>query len=54
MSPSVNDTIKALLTSKLKELETELKADVISYSGPIVDGNENSLLKIIEDLIVEP
>lgn len=54
MSPSVNDTIQDLLTEKLKALEVELNADVLSYSGPIVDGNENHLLKIIEDLIAEP
>ncbi|CAM3950288.1 serine dehydrogenasease [Mucilaginibacter galii] len=51
MSPSVNDTIKALLTQKLVELEAELNADVISYTGQIVDGVETHLLKIVEDLI---
>ncbi|WP_205749468.1 hypothetical protein [Aquirufa rosea] len=31
-------------------LESHLNADVFSYSGQIVDGLENSILDLIEDL----
>ena len=50
MRPAVNTNIQTLLHNKLQELEQELSADIFSYFGPIVNGNENFVLKLIEDL----
>lgn len=50
MKPAVDGTIHKLLTEKLVELENYFKADFFVYFGPILDGNENSILRIIEDL----
>lgn len=50
MEPPVNKALKALLNSTLAELESKIDSDVLTYYGPIVDGNENVLLDIVEDL----
>ncbi|MBI1836208.1 MAG: serine dehydrogenasease [Flavobacteriia bacterium] len=50
MKPPVDDTIKNVLAEKLLTLSSVLDADIFSYFGQIVDGNENFILKIIEDL----
>lgn len=38
----------------LSELEQKTNSDVLCYFGPIIDGNENALLDIVEDLSKEP
>ena len=50
MKPSVDTLIQKLLSEKLIEIEKEFQADVFTYYGPIVDGNESTILGIIEDL----
>jgi len=50
MKPPVDGTIHRLLNEKLVELEKRFDADFFVYYGPILDGNENSILRIIEDL----
>lgn len=51
MKLPISDTIKHLLKDNLKNLEEEFNADFITYYGPIVDGFENNLLRIIEELV---
>ena len=46
----VNTSIQELLSEKLLEIEKHFDIDVFNYYGPIVDGNENTVLDIIEDL----
>ncbi len=46
----VENRIVNLLNEKLEALEKHFDADVIAYYGPIIDGNENLLLRIVEDL----
>jgi membrane-bound ClpP family serine protease len=48
--PALNGQIQDLLIHNLIELESEVKGDVISYTGPIIDNNENIFLNIVEDL----
>lgn len=50
MKLPVDQIIHDSLTTKLMSLETHFKADVISYFGPIVDGNESFFLQVIEQL----
>ena len=50
MKENVHSTIKGLLNQKLIKLEKYFKADVFSYYGQIVDGIENDILNIIEEL----
>jgi hypothetical protein len=50
MKPSVDTLIQKLLSEKLLEIEKKFQADVFTYYGPIVDGNESTILEIIEDL----
>lgn len=50
MKLPVDQAIHDLLTNKLKALEKHFKADVISYFGPIIDGNETFFLQVIEQL----
>lgn len=54
MNQSVDLTIKSLLTEKLVELETHLDADILVYYGAIVNGNENLLLQLVEELATDP
>ena len=50
MEYPINDAIKSLLNHKLVELETYLKADVLTYYGPIFDGTEGNFLQVVEEL----
>jgi Serine dehydrogenase proteinase len=50
MKPSVDSHIKTLLNESLAKLEEHFDSDFFVYFGPIVDGNENAVLQIIEDL----
>lgn len=53
IKPAVDHQVHDLLLRCLDKLEKELKADVISYTGPIKDGNENTLMNIVEDLAAD-
>lgn len=50
MNPSVDNHVKKLLNEKLSELEASFNADFLVYFGPIVDGNENAVMRIVEEL----
>jgi hypothetical protein len=50
MKQPVDAAIKDLLNEKLRQLENHLKADVISYTGPFLDGTESSFKQVIKDL----
>jgi hypothetical protein len=50
MKNSVNKRIQDHLNHELERLEVYLSSDILAYSGPIVDGNENVFLQIIEEL----
>lgn len=50
MKPAVDKTIHTLLNERLSELEQYFDADFFVYYGPIVEGNENIILRVIEDL----
>ena len=54
MKPAVDNSIKNLLTERLILLEDHFQADFLVYYGPIVDGNENVFLKIVEDVATDP
>ena len=43
-----------MISNALLELEDIANSDVLCYSGPIVDGNENVFLDIIEELADSP
>jgi len=53
MKPSVDKTVQDLLNRFLDNLEKYFESDVLSYFGPIVDGNENTVLKLIEEIAAE-
>ena len=46
----IDNSVKDLLQKSIKELEKTLDADVLTYYGTIVDGNENMFLNIVEEL----
>jgi hypothetical protein len=50
MKKNVHSTIKGLLNQKLTKIEAYLNADVFCYHGVIIDGAENEILNLIEDL----
>lgn len=50
MKPDVHSTIKDLLNQKLIKIENHLSADIFCYYGNIVDGLENQILGLIEDI----
>ncbi|NLE62846.1 MAG: serine dehydrogenasease [Bacteroidales bacterium] len=54
MKPAVDKTVQDLLISKLKDIENYFDCDAISYFGSIVNGNENSVLNIVEELVNDP
>jgi len=54
MKPAVDKTVQDLLISKLKDIENHFDCDAISYFGSIVNGNENSVLNIVEELVNDP
>ena len=53
MKPSVDKTIHELLNKFLSKLEDHFESDLFSYFGPMVDGQENTILKLLEELAVE-
>lgn len=53
MEQPVNKALKEMLNNSLSELEQQLNSDVITYYGPIVDGNENTFLDIVEELATD-
>jgi hypothetical protein len=53
-SNSVHSTIKDLLHEKLVNIESYFNADVFSYCGTIIDGLENAILSLIEELAKTP
>lgn len=46
-----DNILRDTLMERLKALETHLGADVLVYSGTLMDGLENQFLTIIEDLV---
>lgn len=46
----MNEALRGILNHSLNELEQKLDCDILAYLGPIVDGNENALLDIVEGL----
>ncbi len=50
---SVSSILKEALDSALLELEKQLTADVLVFTGPIHEGPENQFLSIVEQLAVE-
>lgn len=53
MEQPVNKALKEMLNSSLSKLEQQLNSDVLTYYGPIVDGNENTFLDIVEELATD-
>lgn len=53
MKPALDDTIHTLLEERLLALEAHFDADFLTYFGPF-EGGENSFLKLIEELAVDP
>jgi hypothetical protein len=53
-SPSINKALSELLNNSLIDLENCFNSDVLTYYGPLLDGFENTLLKIVEDLANAP
>lgn len=54
MRRTVNLTTTEALNEKLLEIEQYFQADVFSYHGTMVDGIDNHILSIIEDLGNDP
>ena len=50
MEQPISKALKDLLNKTLDRLEQELKCDIFTYYGPIIEGNENVIRDIIEDL----
>ena len=50
MENLVDKALKEMIVNALLELEKVTDGDVLCYSGPIIDGNENIFLDIIEEL----
>lgn len=53
MKDSIRKAIESLLHDKLVKIELNLKADVLCYSGVLVDGLETEFVSLIEDLARE-
>lgn len=53
MKPSVDKTVQDLLNKYLLRLEEHFESDIFSYFGPIADGNENEILKLVEEIADE-
>lgn len=54
MENLLDKALKEMISNALLELEDIANSDVLCYSGPIVDGNENVFLDIIEELADSP
>lgn len=50
MVPPIDNVVKEKLKEKLIEISDVLDGDVFSYFGIIADGNENHILKLIEEI----
>ncbi len=50
----VDMTVKDILTQKLVDLETLLSSDILTMYGPILDGTERIILKLVEELANDP
>ena len=50
MVPPIDNVVKEKLKDKLIQISEQLDGDVFSYFGIIADGNENQILKLIEDI----
>jgi hypothetical protein len=50
MVPPIDNVVKEKLKDKLIAISEQLDGDVFSYFGIIADGNENQILKLIEDI----
>lgn len=50
MVPPIDNVVKEKLKEKLVEISDALDADIFSYFGIIADGNENHILKLIEEI----
>ncbi len=53
MQQPINNLIQDLLTEKLRALETHFQADFFVYYGSIINGHENKILSIIENIAFE-
>ena len=53
MKPSLDSTIKELLTQKLIDLETYLNADIFTYYGKIENGIEIFINNLIEEISID-
>ncbi len=53
MKLPVDHAIKDLLNQRLRDLENHLNADVFAYYGTIIDGFENMVLQLIEELAAD-
>lgn len=54
MNNPIDSAVKELLNQSLAKIEKVLDSDVLCYFGPIIDGNENFILQIVEDLAQDP
>ena len=54
MKPAVDYNVQKHLITSLEKIERYFDCDILSYFGPIVDGYENILLNIIEQLVNDP
>lgn len=54
MENLIDKALKELMVTTLLELEKKTNSDVLSYYGPIMDGNENVFLDIVEELAKDP
>ncbi|HNX58178.1 MAG TPA: serine dehydrogenasease, partial [Spirochaetota bacterium] len=50
----VDTSIKDILNQKLSELEKHFNSDFLYYYGPILDGSEINVLRIIEEMADDP
>ncbi|MBR3303796.1 MAG: serine dehydrogenasease [Bacteroidales bacterium] len=49
----INNATQELMRLVFSELEAAINSDVLSYFGPIVDGNESAFLDVIETIAAE-
>ncbi|MBO4849867.1 MAG: serine dehydrogenasease [Prevotella sp.] len=54
MTNPIDKAVKDMLDKALQDLEKILESDVLCYYGSIVNGNENLILQIIEELAENP
>lgn len=54
MENLIDKALKELMIETLLELEKKTNSDILSYFGPIIDGNENVFLDIVEELAKDP